>query len=132
MLSTFLPSHALIFNMGLFKKPTAEKVHTQPAPKPTITPYSVEKKISLQDTYIKSCRVSQLSDFELIKQDLEYGHIIVVDMDEILCNQQIDIIDLKRSVERLRGFCIEKGGNMGRIGENYLVITPNANFVINN
>jgi len=118
--------------MGLFKKPITEKIHTQPAPKPAITPYSVEKKISMQDTYIKSCRVSQLSDFELIKQDLECGHIIVVDMDEILCNQQIDIIDLKRSVERLRGFCIEKGGNMGRIGENYLIITPNANFVINN
>ena len=118
--------------MGLFKKAVPEKVQVRPTPKPTITPYNIEKKISLQETYIKSCKVTQLADFELIKQDLESGHIIIVDMDEILCDQGVDVIDLKRSVERLRGFCIERGGTIGRICENYLVITPNANFTINN
>jgi len=117
--------------MGIFRRSSAETKKTRPAIKPSITAYNVEKKILMNEAYIKSCRIGNLNDFEAVRQDLEYGHVIVIDMDEILSNQHVDVIELKRAVERLRGFCIERGGNIGRIGENYLIITPNDNFIIN-
>ena len=124
--------------MGLFRRSSPTVVHppkTTPIEttiKPTIKPYSIEKKIISQETYIKNCVVAEMTDFDLVKQDLERGHIIVINMEEILSNREIDILDVKRAVERIRGFCIEKGGNIGRIGENFLIITPNGNFGFRN
>ncbi|KKM14455.1 hypothetical protein LCGC14_1705970, partial [marine sediment metagenome] len=37
---------------------------------------------------------------------------------------------LKRCIEELKAFLREIGGSLGRLGDNYLILTPNAHIKI--
>lgn len=54
----------------------------------------------------------------------------LINAKEILEN--VEISDLKRGIEELKMFLRENGGSMGRLGNQYLILTPNNHVKIAN
>jgi SepF-like predicted cell division protein (DUF552 family) len=74
-------------------------------------------------SYIKMINFNSLNDLEMIQRDLQEGNIMVLNTEKLLDSRSI--LELKRAIDKLRGSCQDLGGSIGRIGDQFLVITPN-------
>jgi len=72
---------------------------------------------------IKKYDFSALDQIEDIKNELLSKKILIINAKEIL--QNIDVTKLKRGIEDLKIFLRENGGSMARLGDQYLILTPN-------
>lgn len=84
----------------------------------------------LHNFLIKKYDFSNLGQVEDIKKQLLGRRILIINAKEILEN--IDISELKRGIEDIKNFLRENGGSMGRLGDQYLILTPNAHIKISN
>ncbi len=71
-----------------------------------------------------------ISEVDSIKRELAKGNVVFLDFSEFLEDDSNDTVDLKRGIEQLRGYCQETGGDIGRIGEELLILTPNKKIKI--
>ena len=79
---------------------------------------------SLTNSFIiKKYDFSALEQIEDIKKELLNRKILIINAKEIL--QKIDVTKLKRGIEDIKIFLRENGGSMARLGEQYLILTPN-------
>ncbi|MFX0005364.1 MAG: cell division protein SepF [Promethearchaeota archaeon] len=92
--------------------------------------FSKEYSSLLQSFVIRKYDFTNLNQVEDIKNQLLKRKILIINAKEIL--EYIDISELKRTIEDLKSFLRENGGSMGRLGDNYLIMTPNANVKIAN
>jgi SepF-like predicted cell division protein (DUF552 family) len=92
--------------------------------------FSKEYSSLLQNFVIKKYDFSQVSQVEDIKKQLLGRKILLINAKEILEN--VEISDLKRGIEELKMFLRENGGSMGRLGDQYLILTPNNHVKIAN
>ncbi len=92
--------------------------------------FSKEYSSLLHNFTIKKYDFSSLEQVKDIKKQLLGRRILIINAKEILENA--DISELKRGIEEIKTFLREKGGSMGRLGENYLILTPNAHIKISN
>jgi SepF-like predicted cell division protein (DUF552 family) len=72
---------------------------------------------------IKKYDFSAIEQIEDIKNELLSRKILIINAKEIL--QNIDVTKLKRGIEDLKIFLRENGGSMARLGDQYLILTPN-------
>jgi len=79
---------------------------------------------------IKKYDFSSLEQVEEIKKELLSKRILILNAKDIL--KSIDITRLKRGIEDLKSFLRENGGSMARLGDNYLILTPNSYVKISN
>jgi SepF-like predicted cell division protein (DUF552 family) len=79
---------------------------------------------------IKKYDFSSLEQVEEIKNELLGRKILVVNAQELL--RSVDITKLKRGIEELKIFLRENGGSMARLGDQYLIMTPNSQVKIAN
>ena len=77
--------------------------------------------ISNAKVYFKALSVGQLSDIELIKTEINLGNIIVAKITP-LAKKSIE--DTTKAVDELCTFVEKVGGDIARLGEERLVITP--------
>jgi SepF-like predicted cell division protein (DUF552 family) len=92
--------------------------------------FSKEYSSLLQNFIIRKYDFSNLNQVEDIKKQLLKRRILIINAKEILEN--VDVSELKRGIEDLKSFIRENGGSMGRLGEQYLIITPNTHVKIGN
>ena len=92
--------------------------------------FSKEYSSLLHNFIIKKYDFSNLSQVEDIKKQLLGRKILLINAKEILEN--IEISELKRGIEELKVFLRENGGSMGRLGDHYLILTPNTHIKIAN
>jgi SepF-like predicted cell division protein (DUF552 family) len=92
--------------------------------------FSKEYSSLLQNFVIKKYDFSDLDQVEDIKKQLLGKRILIINAKRILEN--VDVSELKRGIEELKSFLRENGGSMGRLGDQYLILTPNANVKIAN
>ncbi|MFX1320036.1 MAG: cell division protein SepF [Promethearchaeota archaeon] len=92
--------------------------------------FSKEYSSLLQNFLIKKYDFSSLDQIEDIKKQLLGRRILIINATEIL--EKIDISELKRGIEDLKAFLRENGGSMGRLGDQYLIVTPNSYVKISN
>ncbi|MDX1797155.1 MAG: cell division protein SepF [Candidatus Lokiarchaeia archaeon] len=92
--------------------------------------FSKEYSSLLQSFIIRKYDFTNLNQVEDIKNQLLKRKILIINAKEIL--ECIDVSELKRTIEDLKSFLRENGGSMGRLGDNYLIMTPNANVKIAN
>ena len=85
---------------------------------------------SLQSFTIKRYDFSSLEQVEEIKKELLGKKILILNATDIL--KSIDITKLKRGIEDLKSFLRENGGSMARLGDQYLILTPNSCVKISN
>jgi len=83
-----------------------------------------------QSFCIKKYHFSSLEQVEEIKKELLGKRILILNAKDIL--QNIDVTQLKRGIEDLKSFLRENGGSMARLGDQYLILTPNSYVKISN
>ncbi|MBY8992404.1 MAG: cell division protein SepF [Candidatus Lokiarchaeota archaeon] len=92
--------------------------------------FSKEYSSLLQNFIIKKYDFSDINQVEDIKKQLLGRKILLINAKEILEN--IEISELKRGIEDIKMFLRENGGSMGRLGDQYLILTPNNHIKIAN
>ena len=86
---------------------------------------------SLKESFtIKKYDFTSLEQVEEIKRELLGKRILILNATDVLKN--IDITQLKRGIEDLKSFLRENGGSMARLGDQYLILTPNSWVKISN
>jgi len=86
---------------------------------------------SLKESFtIKKYDFTSLEQVEEIKRELLSKRILILNATDVLKN--IDITRLKRGIEDLKSFLRENGGSMARLGDKYLILTPNSWVKISN
>ena len=113
--------------MGRFWK----KVETDLLSSPSETMGFSREFSSLKESFtIKQYDFTSLEQVEEIKKELLSKRILILNATDVLKN--IDITQLKRGIEDLKSFLRENGGSMARLGDKYLILTPNSWFKISN
>jgi len=114
--------------MGKFWKKYAES-DLLGSPEETMG-FSREFSALKESFYIKKYDFSNLEQVEEIKKELLGKRILILNATDILKN--IDITQLKRGIEDIKSFLRENGGSMARLGDQYLILTPNSWVKISN
>ena len=92
--------------------------------------FSKEFSSLLQNFIIKKYDFSNLNQIEDIKKQLLGRKILLINTKELL--EKVEVSELKRGLEDLKSFLRENGGSIGRLGNQYLILTPNAHIKIAN
>ena len=92
--------------------------------------FSKEYSSLLQSFTIRKYDFSNLNQVEDIKNQLLKRKILIINAKKVL--EHVDVSELKKCIEDLKSFLRENGGSMGRLGDDYLIMTPNANVKISN
>ncbi|MFX1309728.1 MAG: cell division protein SepF [Promethearchaeota archaeon] len=92
--------------------------------------FSKEYSSLLQNFVIRKYDFSNLNQVDDIKKQLLKRKILIINAKEVL--EYVDVSKLKRTIEDLKSFLRENGGSMGRLGEHFLIVTPNAHIKIAN
>jgi SepF-like predicted cell division protein (DUF552 family) len=90
-----------------------------PAPKPASTPVPSpppQKKI-----YLKASPLHSLGELNKIKAEVESGNIVIVKIGPLA---QKSVEDVKKAVNELAEFAEKTGGDIARLGEDRVVVTP--------
>ena len=85
---------------------------------------------AVQKVYLLLSKFQSISEVDMIKRELAKGNVVFLDFSEFLEEDTNEMVDLKRAIEQLRGYCQEIGGDIGRIGEQLLILTPNRRIKI--
>jgi len=92
--------------------------------------FSKEYSSLLQNFVIRQYDFSSPNQIDDIKKQLMKQKILIINVKGLLKN--IDVTELKGVIENLKSFLRENGGSLGRLGDNYLIMTPNAHIKIAN
>ena len=109
----------------LIPEPPLEAPATLAEPKPEIALPSAEQKPQAAEapskTYLKAMPLRELSDLENIKAEVKSGNIIILRVTP-LAGKNIE--DVKTAVNDLYQFADAIGGDIARLGEERVVLTP--------
>jgi SepF-like predicted cell division protein (DUF552 family) len=71
--------------------------------------------------YLKALSIQEISDIDVVRTELEAGNIVIARITP-LARKSVD--DARQAVDELCAFIKELGGDIARLGEERLVITP--------
>ena len=71
--------------------------------------------------YLKALPLREKEDVDILKSEIESGNILVIRVTS-LAEKSID--DVKRAIEELSDFVHSFGGDIARLGEERIVVTP--------
>jgi SepF-like predicted cell division protein (DUF552 family) len=100
---------------GRSRKPEGSAAEAEEA-KPSIPAAAVPEKV-----YLKALPLRDLEDVEMIKQEVKSGNVLILKVSP-LAKKSID--DVKTAVGQLMEFTQSVGGDIARLGEERVVITP--------
>jgi len=107
------------------QRPSNEEIVLAQEPTPDSPTASVEQKPpapeSPNKTYLKAMPLRELSDLDNIKSEVQNGNIIILRVTP-LASKSIE--DVKAAVNDLFQFAESVGGDIARLGEERVVITP--------
>jgi SepF-like predicted cell division protein (DUF552 family) len=86
---------------------------------------------TIQNFLIKPYNFNSIEQVSDIKKHLLSRKILIINAESIL-NDGKTIEQLKEAIEELKVFLKNRGGSIGRIGDKFLVITPNSSVKISN
>jgi SepF-like predicted cell division protein (DUF552 family) len=86
----------------------------------------------IQDFLIKKYDFSNLDQIDDIKKQLMNRRVLIINANKILENGKVPVLELKRAIDELKQFLRKNGGSLGRIGDKYLILTPNSHIRIAN
>ena len=92
--------------------------------------FSKEYSSLLQNFIIRKYDFSNPNQVDDIKKQLLGRRILLINAKEILENGEVS--QLKKILEELKSFLRINGGSIGRLGDHYLILTPNAHIKIAN
>ncbi|MHA1238142.1 MAG: cell division protein SepF [Candidatus Odinarchaeia archaeon] len=78
------------------------------------------------ERFLKVTTLFSLSDTSSIMEEVSAGNIVIADISPLKGKDELAFLELKRSVEQLKGFCRSIDGDIAQLGDHYIVITPNS------
>jgi len=81
------------------------------------------KSSTIDKIYLKAFPLRKLSDVDLVKQEVNSGNIMILKISP-LASKSVE--DVKRAVNELYEFSQTVGGDIARLGEERVVITPSS------
>ncbi|MGQ4873312.1 MAG: cell division protein SepF [Promethearchaeia archaeon] len=91
---------------------------------------TIESFSSIQNYLIKMYKLTSIAQVREIKDLLLKNNVLIINAKEILEDNAITIEELKDMIDELREFIAKYGGSIGRIGDQYLILTPNVHIRI--
>ncbi len=85
----------------------------------------------IQKFLIKKYNFRSIEQVEDIKRQLRGRKILIINAKEIL-EKGVNVIELKQAIEDIKIFLNECGGSIGRLGDQYLILTPSPHIKIAN
>ncbi|WP_309492146.1 cell division protein SepF [Candidatus Hecatella orcuttiae] len=82
---------------------------------------TAEVEAKTPPTYVKALPLREYSDIEKIKSDLDSGNILIVKLTPLASK---NIEEVKRVIDELKVYAETIGGDIARLGEERIVITP--------
>jgi SepF-like predicted cell division protein (DUF552 family) len=110
-------------NFGIFRKSKKEEEPKAPPTVPTapVVQAAPINEEPLSKTYLKAMPLRDLADLEAIKNEVNNGNILILRITP-LASKSIE--DVKRAVNELSEFAGSVGGDIARLGEERVVLTP--------
>lgn len=94
-----------------------------PAPAPVPEPAPAPKPNPPKKIYLKASPLHSLDELNKIKAEVESGNIIIVKIGPLA---QKSVEDVKKAVSELSEFAEKTGGDIARLGEDRVVVTPSS------
>jgi SepF-like predicted cell division protein (DUF552 family) len=91
--------------------------------KPTEDISTQAKSNVVDKIYLKAFPLRKLSDVDLVKQEVNSGNIMILKISP-LASKSVE--DVKRAVNELYEFTQTVGGDIARLGEERVVVTPSS------
>lgn len=107
-------------NFGIFHR-SKKEAETKAEVEEKAIPVSPESKLPEVKTYLRAMPLRDLSDLEAIKNEVNHGNILILRITP-LASKSIE--DVKRAVNDLTEFAGSIGGDIARLGEERVVVTP--------
>ncbi len=80
------------------------------------------KAVGRASFYVKAVALHYLSDVEKVKEEFKKGNIILIVKVTPLAKKSIEAI--KEAVTQLKNYIEKEGGDIARLGEERIIITP--------
>ncbi len=118
-----LPSFAIFRKSNKAEEPKMEENSEATPNQTTQTPEPPLTEINQvsEKAYLRAMPLRELSDLEIIKQEVKNGNIIILRITP-LANKSVE--DVKCAINELFSFTEEIGGDIARLGEERIVICP--------
>nr|MDO8114212.1 cell division protein SepF [Candidatus Sigynarchaeota archaeon] len=75
--------------------------------------------------FVKKLQLNTINDIQAIQNEISEGNMAIIDVAGFITSGEFTVLELKRAIEQLRGTCKKLGGALARLGDRYLVATPN-------
>ncbi|MEX2683777.1 MAG: cell division protein SepF [Candidatus Sigynarchaeota archaeon] len=76
-------------------------------------------------TQVRKVQLNTINDIAKIQGEISGGNLAIIDVAGFITSGEFSILELKRAIEQIRGTCKKLGGAIARLGDRYLVATPN-------
>jgi len=107
-------------NFGIFRKSKKEETEKPAVQKPAIETLPEPNETQVK-TYLKATPLRELSDLEMIENEVKNGNIIILRITPLATKS---IEDVKQAVNQLYEFAESINGDIARLGDERVVICP--------
>ncbi len=80
-----------------------------------------EAKLGIEPIHIKSMNLESSEDLKKVGDELRAGNIMILNITSFMSR---DVEGLKQAIAQLKGMCYAIGGDIGRLGDSWIVATP--------
>jgi len=74
--------------------------------------------------YVRFMELTGLMDVTPISEEVRKGNAVVMDVSPLIQQGSEAQLQLRRAVEQLRAVCISVDGDIGQLGNRYIILTP--------
>ena len=104
------------------RQPTAQQQEiAKEVPVLEVEPGTEARKLAEAEILVKSMTLQSLADVPNVASELQAGNILVLDISALM---EQDPADLKRAIDQLKGISQGIGGDVGRLSETKVLVTP--------
>jgi SepF-like predicted cell division protein (DUF552 family) len=89
------------------------------------SPLTFPSQNKRQVTQVRKLQLNTINDIASIQGEISGGNLAIIDVSGFITSGEFSILELKRAIEQIRGTCKKLGGAVARLGDRYLVATPN-------
>ncbi len=74
--------------------------------------------------FVRFMELTGLMDVTPISEEVRKGNMVVMDVSPLVQQGTESQLQLRRAVEQLRAVCISVDGDIGQLGNRYIILTP--------
>ncbi|MFX1510662.1 MAG: cell division protein SepF [Promethearchaeota archaeon] len=105
--------------MGRFRRKKKDK--DTPADSTEAAPSTNLEAASM---FVRFMELTGLMDVTPISEEVRKGNMVVMDVSPLVQQGTESQLQLRRAVEQLRAVCISVDGDIGQLGNRYIILTP--------